>query len=208
MVPVMQDLKLAAELLPSAQAQAQPINTSVPVGTPLMHKGAVTQAPPSTSPVAAPTAAPHPSPNVSVAPMHKGVEPKTPASVSPFAAPTPAPHSSAGVGDTLVRKGMQASSGSWSEDTVLGSVVGAWAQQHHTSINRICLLLERDDEYLPDDVWECDLGALAKQWGRAFVVKLCVPSQDQVLLTPIWLFVTASVSTFVHCACATCAVRF
>ncbi|KAL3134665.1 hypothetical protein ABBQ32_007673 [Trebouxia sp. C0010 RCD-2024] len=93
---------------------------------------------------------------------------------------TPASHPSGNLRVMLVHKGMEVACNSWSGETLLGEVVGAWAHQQQVSVDTLWLRHESDDDYLAQDVWLCDLAALAKQWGDAFVVKVCMPSEDEV----------------------------
>ena len=177
-VPLLQEDEMADGLLPGVQAQAPdaapPLSTnptSAPhpnatASAPLMHQASMAEiiAPP--APLPAPTPAATPA--------------QTPAVGSPFGAPIPAPDPFSGVSVALVRKGLQVLSATWSRDTLLGSLVSVWAESQDIALARICLLHASDDDYLADDVWRDDLGGLAKQWGDAFVIELCVPSQDQV----------------------------
>ena len=205
---------MADGLLPGVHAQSpdasctHPVSPSYPpasVSTASMHKGLEThtpvptpvgvQSPPNTpTPDPTPTGLQTPPSSAIVTPdaqalasiplMYTAATSPTPAASSPFAAPTPAPRPFCGVSVALVRKGVQMSSATWTPDTLLGSLVSAWAHPHNLSLARICLRHARDDDYLADDVWWDDLGSLAKRWGDAFVVELCVPSQDQVPLLP------------------------
>ena len=157
--------------------------------TPLMHETTKAKGPAATSPSVAPT------PTSTLRP--------TQAASSPFAAPTPAPHPQPGVNVILVRQGVVVISANWSPDTLLGSLISAWADQCNIPIARICLLHAQDDDYLADDVWWDDVGSLAKRWGDGFVIELRVPSQDQVP-APLHLADTPNLVPNPICECSCC----
>ncbi|KAL3147087.1 hypothetical protein ABBQ38_015048 [Trebouxia sp. C0009 RCD-2024] len=156
-----------AEVQPSARAQALPVT---PAST--------TRAPAVAPASASPTPACQLADDVAIAFPQGSLAFLTLADAN--ASPTPASHPSGSVGVTLVHKGVEVACNSWSGCTLLGEVVGAWAEQQQVSAATLWLRHESQDDYLADDVWLCDLAALARQWGDAFVVKVCVPSEDQV----------------------------
>ena len=179
----MQEDDFAAEPLPSVQARTCNVTPACQTPIPDATPAEATAAPALPSPTL--SAACHPSDTGGIGFNKEGLEVQAPtADLSP-ATPHPASPPSGSVGVTLVHKGQVVASSSWGGETLLGEVVRAWAQQHKVSVDTLWLRHASQDDYLADDVWLCDLAALAEQWGHAFVVKVCVPSEDEVpALTP------------------------